>query len=284
MSLFAIGDLQGCLSDLRALLRLINHDRDKDTLWFAGDLVNRGPDSLETLRFVKGLGARARCVLGNHDVYLLMVCNGLADAPADGSFDKFLAAPDRDELTDWLRCRGLFVTLDERKLAMVHAGLPPSWSIAEARAMAGEVEDALAAPDYREFLKRAYKPNHLGPLDETRKHPERRLNATLNVMTRIRYCTPDERIDFEQTGPPGTQPEGLAPWFDYPSRREAGWRVLFGHWSALGFMRRDDVIGLDSGCLWGRQLTAYRLDEGAERCFTVRCPTLEERRAGNKSL
>lgn len=272
MSLYAIGDLQGCLANLRSLLRRIDYDRDKDLLWFTGDLVNRGPDSLGALRFVKSLGDGARCVLGNHDIYLLMVCHGLADAPGDGSFDDILAAPDRDELVDWLRRLELFAEAPERGLAMVHAGLAPSWSLDDARALAGEVEKELAADGgCREFLKRAYKPERLGPLGDERDDYDRRLCATLNVMTRIRYCTADERVDFEHTGPPGSQAAELSPWFEHPNRRAADTRLVFGHWSALGFMRRDDVICLDSGCVWGRHLTAYRLDENDEKRFEEPC-------------
>ena len=272
MSLYAIGDLQGCLRDLQDLLRQINYDAGKDDLWFTGDLVNRGPDSLGALRFVKDLGARAHCVLGNHDIYLLMVCCGLADAPKDGSFDPILNAPDRDELVDWLRRRDLLLTLPERKLALVHAGLLPSWSIADAQSFAGEIQRELAAPTYRDFLQRAYKPQHCGPFKDIAGDHDKRMNTALNIMTRLRYCAADESVDFEHTGAPGSQPAHLKPWFDYAHRREPGWRVVFGHWSALGFISGDGVLGLDSGCLWGGRLTAYRLDENNEARFDIECP------------
>lgn len=272
MSLYAIGDVQGCLRDLRALLRRINYDADNDRLWFTGDLVNRGPDSLETLRFVKGLGARAQSVLGNHDIYLLMVCNGLAEPPKDGSFDAILDAPDRDELIDWLRRCGLMRAHPELKLALVHAGLPPAWSIREAQALADEVSQALAAPNYRDFLARAYKPKYFGALESMADDRDTRLNVALNIMTRLRFCAADGSVDFEQTGAPGSQPAHLRPWFEHAHNREPEWRVVFGHWSALGFMLRDDAIGLDSGCLWGKQLTAYRLDANNEARFSVPCP------------
>ena len=272
MSLYAIGDLQGCLDSTRSLLERINYNPKNDHLWFTGDLVNRGPDSLGTLRFVKELGDRAQCVLGNHDIYLLMVYCGLADKPADGSFDEILLAPDRENLIDWLRAQPLFLTLPERKLALVHAGLMPSWSIDTAKQFADEIGHELAGPHFREFLQHAYKPKHCGPFGELQNKLDARTNAVLNIMTRMRYCTRDEAVDFEYTGAPGSQPEHLLPWFKYPHKRAPGWRVIFGHWSSLGFMRSADAIGLDSGCLWGGQLTAYRLDEHAEKPFAVSCP------------
>lgn len=267
MSLYAIGDLQGCLRELHALLSRIKYTPGQDRLLFVGDLVNRGPESLETLRFVKGLGDSATCVLGNHDIYLLMVHNNLAEAPGDGSFDDIMVAPDRDDIMDWLRRRPLFFMMPQHRLAMVHAGMLPRWSIAEAAAIATEIHRHMAAPDYRQFLARIYKPVRLSAATDD----GHRLNMALNVMTRIRCCTAECDLDFEYTGVPEHHPQGWLPWYEYPNCREPGWRVLIGHWSALGFMRRKDVIALDSGCLWGKQLTAYRLDAGNEKCFSIEC-------------
>ena len=265
MSLYAIGDVHGCINELKALLHRIDFDEQKDCIWFAGDLVNRGGHSLEVLRYVKGLGQSAQCVIGNHDLYLLMVHHQLADPPEDGSLDRILDAPDREELIDWLRKQSIFATLPQYKLAVVHAGLLPSWSISYAKKLADRIHKNMRSEDYVAFLSRAYKPKTLDPAKNTD------LNTALNVMTRIRYCTATEHIDFDVACPPGSQPKTLQPWFSYPSHREEGWRILFGHWSSLGFHKDDNVICLDSGCLWGRQLTAYRLDVDNEKCFTVDC-------------
>lgn len=281
MSLYAIGDVQGCYASLRALLEKIDFAPERDELWFAGDLVNRGPESLETLRFIRALGDGARCVLGNHDIYFLKVADGLAPPPADGALDALLAAPDRDALADWLRRLPLLIADDARRLAMVHAGLPPQWSIADAAALAAEAQAALAAPGPAAFLEKAWGDSpdrftaELAGAD--------RLRAILNALTRLRYCDAEGRMALAHTGPPGSQPPPFAPWFEHPHAREPGWRVLFGHWSTLGFMERDDVVALDSGCLWGGRLTAYRLDAGRELAVGVDCPeyvTPPEKAAG----
>ncbi len=269
MSLYAIGDLQGCLNPLKQLLDEIEFDPAHDELWLTGDLVSRGSDSLESLRFLKSLGACVRCVLGNHDFHLLRTDAGCEHPPADGTLDAVLQSPDRRELIEWLRRHPLFIVDHERRLAMVHAGLIPGWDINTAQALAGEVETRLRADDYRTFLKNIY--GNTPEYWDDNLNGDDRARVIINVMTRLRFCSADGRIDLGHKREPGTQPDGLHPWFEPPHRRDPAYTVIFGHWSALGFIRRDGVLGLDTGCVWGGSLTAFRLDPGQERRFSVRC-------------
>ncbi len=269
MSLYAIGDLQGCLNPLKELLELIEFDRARDELWLTGDLVSRGPDSLESLRFLKSLGACVRCVLGNHDFHLLRADAGCEPPPADGTLDAILQSLDRGELIEWLRQHPLFIVDHERRLAMVHAGLVPAWGFETAAALANEIETRLRADDYRKFLENIYG-NTPERWDENLSGDDR-ARAIINAMTRLRFCSADGRMTFKYKREPGTQPSGFHPWFETPHRRDPQYTVIFGHWSALGFARRDSVISLDTGCVWGRSLTAFRLDPGREKRFSVRC-------------
>lgn len=251
----AFGDLQGCRRPLDKLLGLIKAN-DQESLWFCGDLVNRGPDSLGALRTVRNLGARARVVLGNHDLHLLAAAAGVR-APRQGdTLNPVLKAPDRDELIQWLRTRPLAVR--EGDFLMVHAGLQPEWQVDEVRDLAHEVETVLAGPHWREFLGVMYGNSPDRWSDSLRG--DDRLRCIINVLTRTRYLLPDGRMDFKCTEPPAKAPAGLIPWFDHPGRRSAGQPIVFGHWSSLGLELRPDILALDTGCVWGGSLTAIRLE------------------------
>ncbi|HEX5125114.1 MAG TPA: symmetrical bis(5'-nucleosyl)-tetraphosphatase [Rhodocyclaceae bacterium] len=267
MATYVVGDLQGCLASLTELLTRMQFDAAKDRLWFVGDLVNRGPQSLDTLRFVSKLGDTTRVVLGNHDLYLLALAAGVPpkNNPGD-TLQEVLDAPDATALIDWLRTRPLFYVEDD--FAMVHAGLLPQWSISQARALAAEVETELRGPHWQAFLRQLLgnKPNAW----EQDLTGWDRFRVVINAMTRMRMMTPDGRMEMKAKGPPSAAPAGLMPWFEAP---DAAWRthtILCGHWSALGFRDAGQVIALDSGCVWGGSLTAMRLDDRA--IFEVKCP------------
>jgi bis(5'-nucleosyl)-tetraphosphatase (symmetrical) len=265
MATYAIGDVQGCLRSLQRLLGEIAFDERRDRLWFVGDLVNRGPDSLATLRFVRALGARATTILGNHDLHLLAVAEGLEKGRREDTFDEVLAAPDRNELLEWLRHRPLMHV--EGGFAMVHAGLLPAWSVQRAAALAAEVESALQAASYRSFLAAMYG-NRPARWDEWLTGFER-LRVIVNALTRLRLCTADGEMEFRHTGRPKALPGGFMPWFEVPGRRSLDTPVIFGHWSALGTLNRPNLFALDTGCVWGRCLSALRLED--RRLFQVSC-------------
>ncbi len=265
MATYAIGDIQGCYDEMQRLLDTVAFDPAHDCLWFVGDLVNRGPRSLEVLRFVRGLGERAITVLGNHDLHLLVVAAGARKPHREDTLDALLRAPDRDELLDWLRRQRLMHV--DAGYAMVHAGLLPQWSIAQAQALAREVETALQSPDHGEFLHRMYGNKPAQWHDDLAGHD--RLRIIINAMTRLRLCTSAGRMEFtHKTGLKGV-PAGYLPWFDVPERASRETPVIFGHWAALGLMLRADVLGLDTGCVWGRRLTAVRLED--RRVFQCGC-------------
>ena len=265
MATYAIGDVQGCAGALQQLLGACGFERARDRLWFVGDLVNRGPDSLATLRFVKSLGDRAVSVLGNHDFHLLAVAAGQTQAQRGDTLDPVLAAPDRDELLTWLRLRPMLHV--EGAWAMVHAGLLPHWSIATAQRLAGEVETALRVDGWREFMAALY-----GNTPESWNEGLRgadRLRVIVNAMARMRFCTADGIIEFHTKGETAQAPPGFYPWFDAPGRASSDYTVVCGHWSTLGLKLRPDLIALDSGCVWGGSLSAVRLED--RRLFQVAC-------------
>lgn len=265
MATYAIGDVQGCLTELHLLLDIIQFDRSRDRLWFVGDLVNRGPASAATLRFVRELAAHAVCVLGNHDLHLLAVAAGCATLREDDTLTDVLAAPDRDELLDWLRCRPLMHV--EQGHALVHAGLLPGWTIVRARALAEEVERVLRGPDYHRLLAQMYGNQPRRWSDDLTGTA--RLRVLINAMTRMRVCTRDGRMDLSYKGEDLELPPGCLPWFAVPERASRGTPVIFGHWAALGLVLEPDLIGLDTGCVWGRQLSAVRLED--HRLFQASC-------------
>jgi len=257
MSVYAIGDVQGCYTALMRLLERIAYDPARDTLWFTGDLVNRGPESLATLRFIRGLGERAVAILGNHDLHLLAVALGVHQPHREDTLNDILTAPDRDELLDWLRHRPLMHV--DAGYAMVHAGLLPQWTVARARELAGEVEAALRADDHPEFFRHMYGNTPVAWRDDLAGWD--RLRVIVNAMTRIRLCSHAGEMEFGHKTAPDHGPNGYVPWFDVPGRAAAGQPVIFGHWAALGLVVRDDLFAIDGGCVWGRDLNALRLDD-----------------------
>ena len=260
MATYAIGDIQGCYDELQRLLEHIQFDPTADHLWFVGDLVNRGPKSTQVLRFVRDLGERAITVLGNHDLHLLAVAFAGRKPKPGSSLEGVLNAPDREELLEWLRLRPLMHHDPELKFSMVHAGLVPQWSIAEALERAAEVEAVLRDHNLqRGFFSHMYgdQPDRwsdaLAGMD--------RLRFITNCFTRVRYCTRKGRMVLSENGPLGSQRNKLLPWFMAPRRRSANDRILFGHWSTLGYMAGIRLWSLDTGCVWGGQLTAFRLED-----------------------
>jgi len=265
MATYAIGDVQGCFGALQRLLDRIGFDEQRDRLWFVGDLVNRGPDSLATLRFVHSLGDVATVVLGNHDLHLLAVAEGLEKLKRDDTLEDVLAAPDREPLLDWLRHLPLMHFEDG--YAMVHAGLLPDWSVSRALELAAEVEAALQASSYRSFLGRMYG-NRPARWSEDLAGFDR-LRVIVNAMTRLRVCTGDGAMEFSHKGRPEKLPPGYVPWFQMAGRRSQDTPVIFGHWSALGPLSLPNLFALDTGCLWGRRLTALRLED--RKLFQTSC-------------
>jgi len=262
---YAIGDVQGCCDALHALLGEVGFSTSRDTLWFVGDLVNRGTQSAQVLRFVRSLGERAIVVHGNHDLHTLAVAAGKAQRRADDTFDDLLAAPDRDELLDWLRMRPLLHV--DREYVMVHAGLLPSWSLAQAADLAAEVEAALRAPAHLELYPSLYGSKPAAWSDALRG--AERLRVIVNAMTRMRFCTPDGAMDFSVKGELEKALPGHLPWFEVPDRRTRGVPIVCGHWSALGLRITPDLLALDTGCVWGGRLTAIRLED--RRVFQTAC-------------
>lgn len=264
MATYAIGDIQGCFASLQQLLDRISFTPKADRLWLVGDLVNRGPSSLDTIRFIKDLGTSVRSVLGNHDLFLLAAAEGIAALRPKDTIHDILTAEDRPDLMNWLRRQPLHH--HEDSFLMVHAGLLPQWTIDEAVGLAREVETVLAGPAYRTFLQELFhgRVPHWGPSLEG---PERLVSIT-RVLTRLRTCKANgEMSSF--SGPPEEAPAGFTPWFRIPDRRNRGATIISGHWAALGLHIEPNLLALDSGCVWGRQLTAVRLED--RKVFQVDC-------------
>ena len=260
MATYAIGDLQGCLDELEVLLERLRFDPARDRLWFVGDLVNRGPRSLDTLRFVRSLGDAAITVLGNHDLHLLAVARGGGAWKAgDEGLQPIIDAPDAETMLDWLQSRPLLHWDEPLGMALLHAGLPPQWDLPLARACAREVERRLAGESAGQVYERMYG-NDPDVWDDGLEG-WRRIRFTINAFTRLRVCdTRTGRLMLKFKGPPASAPQGTQPWFRIPWRRSSGMRIVFGHWSALGYVNEDGVLGLDTGCVWGGALTAQRID------------------------
>ncbi len=271
MAVYAIGDIQGCYDPFRRLLDALRFDPSHDRLWLVGDLVNRGPGSLDTLRFVHALGDAAVTVLGNHDLHLLAVARGIRKVrPHKGdTLEAILDAPDRDVLLDWLRARPLAHRDEALGWMMVHAGLPPQWTAQDALREAAAVSEVLRSPAHPDWLAKMYGNQPDRWRDDL--GGDERLRFAVNCLTRMRFCTADGRLDMTASGPPGSQPPGYLPWYEVPGRRSAAQRVLFGHWSALGRHEAHNVLALDTGCVWGRALSAVRLDGAAPRWTEVSC-------------
>ena len=271
MSTYAIGDVQGCYPELRSLLRECGFDARHDRLWFAGDLVNRGPCSLEVLRFVADLGDRAHVVLGNHDLHLVASAHGVRRLRVKDTFHDVLDAADCEALVDWLRDRPIVHQDPERAFLMAHAGIAPAWTIDDAMRLGREFSEAVRGADRLRFLSGMYgnKPDRwqdsLAGLD--------RLRFVTNAFTRMRYCHADGRLDFSETRPPGAQDPSLAPWYTLRDAGADGARIVFGHWATLQILtalpRTLHVRHVDTGCVWGGSLTALRLEDDRE--FSVSC-------------
>lgn len=262
MATYAIGDIQGCYHALGNLLQQIAFAPGRDRLWLVGDLINRGSGSLEVLRLLSSYDAQYPstiiAVLGNHDLHALTVAAGLKTPHRDDTLQALLDAPDKDHLLEWLRQRPLLH--HEAGYLMVHAGLLPQWHVAQAMQLASEVEETLRSPDYRSFLASMYG-NQPDQWHDNLQGMDR-LRLITNAMTRLRVCTADGRMDFKFKGEREDIPDGLMPWFQVPQRRSRDVTIICGHWSALGFYQGDNVIALDTGCLWGGTLTALRLQDG----------------------
>lgn len=267
MAVYAIGDIQGCYEPLQRLLDLLNFDPAADRLWLVGDLVNRGPQSVEVLRLVYGLGEQAITVLGNHDLTLLAVAAGQVKPKRKDTFHSILDAPDCRELLDWLRQRPLLHHDQALGFTMVHAGLPPQWDLPLAQRSAAELESVLRGPRYRDFLERMFGSEPSRWRDKLSGYD--RLRFIVNALTRIRFCAADGTLSFAEKGPPDSQDLRWLPWFAVPGRRSADLKLVFGHWAALGYYRAPGVYALDSGCVWGNRLTAIRLDAPEVPAFSV---------------
>lgn len=268
MSTYAIGDIQGCFAELEKLLAKINFNADKDILWFTGDLVNRGPHSLEVLRFVKALGEKHVIVLGNHDLHLLAVAYGVRNLHQEDNLDEILAAPDKHELLDWLRHRPLLHYDKLTGYVMTHAGLAPQWSLHQARMLAREVEEILHGHSPEVFFKNMYA-NQPDLWTDSLSGFER-WRCIINFLTRMRFCYANGRLDLSYKGEIAGKPEDLIPWFDVPNRKNANDKIIFGHWAALnGKTDTPNIYPLDTGCVWGNGLTAMRLED--EMRFKVDC-------------
>ncbi|MFA6920422.1 MAG: symmetrical bis(5'-nucleosyl)-tetraphosphatase [Gallionella sp.] len=257
MAIYAVGDIQGCYTELVQLLEKIGFDQQKDKLWLVGDLVNRGADSLQVLRLVKSLGDSAITVLGNHDLHLLAVASGVSRLHRGDTLDEILNAPDREELLVWLRNQRLLHV--EGDFVLVHAGLLPGWTVKGARKLAHEVEAALRGKNYVEFLQHMYGNQPVCWDDDLSGY--KRLRVITNALTRMRVCTGRGEMEFDFKAELQNIPQGYLPWFDVPGRESIDATVIFGHWSALGLMIKPNAIALDTGCLWGGPLTAIRLED-----------------------
>ena len=257
MATYAIGDLQGCCDPLKRLLDQVRFDPSRDCVWLVGDLVNRGPQSAQTLRFIRSLGSAAVPILGNHDLHLLVAASGYTKQYPGDTLADILNAPDREELLHWLRQQKLMHAGEG--YAMVHAGLLPQWSIAQALSLAAEVETVLRGDDHDAFLRPLYGNKPSAWRDDLAG--DDRLRVIVNAMTRMRLCNAEGNMEFTHKLAPVNMPAGYMPWYDVPGRASADTPVLFGHWASLGLLVRDDVVGLDSGCVWGRNLTAMRLHD-----------------------
>ncbi|MGY8870305.1 MAG: symmetrical bis(5'-nucleosyl)-tetraphosphatase [Pseudomonadales bacterium] len=259
MATYAIGDIQGCFDELQNLLNVINFNND-DTLWLCGDLVNRGPKSLETLRFIKQLDRQAVSVLGNHDLHLLAIHNGAIKKKKSDTLDTILNAPDRDELMNWLQQQPLLHSDTSLNFTMVHAGIPPLWSTRKAHRLALEVENILKSSQAKAFFEHMYGnspkkwSNQLSGWD--------RLRLITNYFTRMRFCTSQDELEFASKGGLETHPNGFLPWYKHEYRKAAEQPIVFGHWAALqGKTDTANTYALDTGCIWGEKLTALRLDD-----------------------
>lgn len=277
MSTYAIGDLQGCYVELQNLLNKINFDESKDELWFVGDLVNRGPESLKCLRFVKSLGKNAKTVLGNHDLHLLAIANKVRKPHRNDTFDEILNADDAYDLLNWIRHLPLMVHDENLKFTMIHAGLPPQWSLKKARKLAKKTEKLLQSDKFIAFIHNMYG-DQPDIWSETLSGDELH-RFIINCFTRIRYLEKTGKLNLKEKNVPGSQRKSLIPWYAIHNRKTNKDKIIFGHWSTVTLgeerkFKQYNVFPLDTGCLWGGTLTAMRLED--EKIFSVP--------SGNRSL
>lgn len=275
MSTYVIGDLHGCFDQLIALLDKIHFDQTKDALWFTGDYVNGGPKSLETLRFIKSLGNTSVCLLGNHDLTLLAIASGEITAPNDRKigFESVLKAPDLDELINWLRKQPLIHFDQTLNTLLVHAGIPPGWDANQALTLAKEVETILQSDNVNTLYRNMYGNEPSEWNDSLQGWP--RIRFIINCFTRMRFCDDKGSLELMTKGEASNTPKGYLPWFQHPHRKTAQTKVIFGHWAALqGEVNTPNIVALDTGCVWGNYLSAYRLED--ESIFQVKCPACSE--------
>jgi bis(5'-nucleosyl)-tetraphosphatase (symmetrical) len=267
MALYLIGDVQGCDGPLARLLEEIAFTPSRDTLYLLGDLVNRGPGSDRVLRRLMVYDGAARCLLGNHDLSLLAVAAGHRAPHRNDTMDTVLDAPDRDAMLHWLRHQRM--AMREHGLLMIHGGVLPQWDAAQVMQLAGEVETVLRGPQLGEFLPKMYG-NEPAQWSDALQGADR-WRVVVNALTRLRFCTPEGVMHLKASGGPDDAPPGTLPWFDVPGRKTAQDTIAFGHWSQLGWLRRPDVISLDTGCVWGGCLSALRLSAGDQELIQVKC-------------
>ena len=277
MAHYAIGDVQGCCDELLKLLSKIAFNFGTDTLWLTGDLVNRGPKSLEVLRFAMKHDYCVQTVLGNHDLHLLAVAAGVRPSGKLDTLGAILQAPDRAAMLDWLRFQPLarLLSTPEETFLLVHAGMLPQWSAAQTLALAGEVQTHLQTPNFddcRDWLATMYGNEPAAWADDLQGAD--RLRVVVNALTRLRFCTADGRMEFASKEGAGAAPDGFMPWFAVPGRASAEVCVAFGHWSTLGHISRPNVLALDTGCVWGGCLSAMRVDGGRRELLQVDCQGL----------
>ena len=264
---YLVGDVQGCSDALARLFDVLDFSPSRDHVVVLGDLVNRGPDSLGVLRLLRGLDAAATCLLGNHDLHLLAVAQGVRRPHRSDTFGAVLADPQREAWLDWLRARPLACRAED--WLCVHAGVLPQWDAARTLTLAAEVQQMLAGPDCEAFIRVLY--GNEPPRWHDDLEGAARWRFVINVLTRIRYCTPDGGLDFETKGAADAPPPGFMPWYEVPGRATAGTPVAFGHWSTLGLVDRPQLLSLDTGCVWGGLLTAVRVDGGRREIVQVGC-------------
>lgn len=269
MAMYLIGDVQGCDTALQHLLDHIQFSPSRDTLYFLGDLVNRGPDNLGVLRRLQRYGDSAKCLLGNHDLHLLALHLGHGRLKPGDTVGDILLAPDRLVLMDWLRMQSL--AMYEESVLMVHAGVLPQWSTAQTLALAGEVQTVLRSNHWTEFMAHMYGNQPDRWLDDLSGFD--RLRVIVNALTRLRFCTPQGHMEFAHHRDAAQAPSGYMPWFDVPGRQTQNTAIAFGHWSSLAPLNRNDVIELDTGCVWGGCLSALEIDAatGEKKRWQVKC-------------
>jgi len=268
MTTYAIGDVQGCYDSLRQLLDKIKFDPQQDQLWFAGDLINRGPQSLETLRFIIDLGDNARSILGNHECHFLAVARGHKKAHRMDTFSDIINAEDSEQLIQWVRKQPFFYEDESLGYAMLHAGVPPQWSLGDTRQYAHELEAVIQGNDIDAFLASMYG-NEPNQWDSALRGNDR-FRFIINAFTRLRFCDKQGRLNLTEKGNIGTQASDLMPWFNAPNRKTLNHKIIFGHWSTLGVHQQNNATCLDGGCLWGGSLAAIKLD-GSDEIISVDC-------------